>query len=224
MPWGRRRLYACPLRERGSGGQERRPCRGRRRKKRCSVHSPKLAKVQSSRPEAVTKEAFPFHMRIPIAVFLPGLLLLGLMNIIGLMILAAPVRAQASSQVAAPNKPQPEDQPASAKEAQTSFSPQLLRELTAIRDAALADDYTYQQVAYLSDNIGPRMSGSPQSQRAVEYVADELRKLGLEVRLEEVKVPHWVRGMEAAELVEFPGKVSETTQKIVLTALGGSTA
>src|SRR2546422_1011957 len=162
-------------------------------------------------------------MRIPIVVFLPGLLLLGLMKIIGLMISAAPVQAQVTSQVI-PNKPQLADQPASAKEAQSSFSPQLLRELTAIRDAALADDYTYQQVAYLSDNIGPRMSGSPQSQRAVEYVADELRKLGLEVRLEEVKVPHWVRGVETAELVEFAGKVSGTTQTIVLTALGGSTA
>ncbi|HKN35443.1 MAG TPA: hypothetical protein VJX16_19545, partial [Terriglobales bacterium] len=51
-----------------------------------------------------------------------------------------------------------------------------------------------------------------------------MRKLGLEVRLEEVRVPHWVRGVETAELVEFAGKVSGTTQKIVLTALGGSTA
>jgi len=101
-------------------------------------------------------------MRIPIAVFLPGLLLIGLMNLIGLVISAASVRAQVTSQVGTPNKPQLADQPASAKEAQSSFSPQLLRELTAIRDAALTDDYTYQQVAYLSDNIGPRMSGSPQ--------------------------------------------------------------
>lgn len=52
-------------------------------------------------------------------------------------------------------------------------------------------------------------------------VADEMRKLGLDVRLDEVKVPQWIRGPETAELVEYPGQASGTSQKIVLTALGG---
>jgi len=82
-----------------------------------------------------------------------------------------------------------------------SLSPQLLDELAAIKSAALADDYAYRQVAHLSENIGPRPSGSLQARAAVDYVAAELRQLGLEVRLEEVKVPHWVRGAETAELV-----------------------
>jgi hypothetical protein len=63
-----------------------------------------------------------------------------------------------------------------------------------------------------------------QAKAASEYVAGELRNLGLDVRLEEVKVAHWVRGTETAELVEYAGQVSGTTQKIVLTALGGSAA
>jgi carboxypeptidase Q len=105
-----------------------------------------------------------------------------------------------------------------------NFPPQLLDELSRIRAAALADDYAFRQVAHLTENIGPRISGSPQAKAAVEYVAAELRQLGLDVQLEEVKVPHWVRGAETAELVEYPGQVSGTTQKIVLTALGGSTA
>lgn len=104
------------------------------------------------------------------------------------------------------------------------YSPQLLSELRQLQQAALASDYAYKQVAYLSNNIGPRLSGSAQAQRAVEYVADEMRRLGLEVRLEKLMVPHWVRGMETAELVEFPGQASQTTQKVVLTALGGSVA
>ncbi len=104
-----------------------------------------------------------------------------------------------------------------------AFSAKLVRQLTAIREAALADDYAYQQVAHLAENIGPRSTGSSQAQAAVEYVAKELRALGLEVRLEEVKVPHWIRGAEAAELVEYPGQVPGTSQKIVLTALGGTT-
>lgn len=103
-----------------------------------------------------------------------------------------------------------------------AFPPQLKNELILLRDAALSDDYTFEQTEHLTDNIGPRATGSPQAQAAVEYVAEELRKLGLEVQLEEVKVPHWVRGQETAELVEYPGQVKGTTQKIVLTALGGN--
>src|SRR5579864_3228590 len=128
-----------------------------------------------------------------------------------------------SSAAFAQIKPQPSATRPAAN-APASFSPQLMQELAAVRDAALADDYTYTQVAHLTENIGPRMSGSAQAQKAVEYVAEELKKLGLEVRLEEAKVPHWVRGVEAGELVEYPGHAAGTTQKIVLTALGGSTA
>jgi carboxypeptidase Q len=107
---------------------------------------------------------------------------------------------------------------------QTLFSPQLLGELKQIQQASLDSDYAYRQVAYLCDNIGPRLTGSPQAQRAVEYVADELRKLGLEVKLEKLMVPHWVRGTETGELTEFPGQAPQTKQKIVLGALGGSVA
>jgi Zn-dependent M28 family amino/carboxypeptidase len=105
-----------------------------------------------------------------------------------------------------------------------NFPPQLLDELSAIKAAALSDDYAYRQVAHLTENIGPRPSGSIQAKAAVDYVAGELRQLGLEVQLEEVKVPHWVRGAETAELVEYTGQVPGAAQKIVLTALGGSTA
>jgi len=128
-----------------------------------------------------------------------------------------------SSAAFAQNKPQ-RSATRPAANPQASFSPQLMQELAAIRDAALADDYPYQQVAHLTENIGPRMAGSAQAQKAVEYVAEELRKLGLDVRLEEARVPHWVRGIEAGELVEYPGQGGGTSQKIVLTALGGSTA
>src|SRR5579863_679297 len=107
---------------------------------------------------------------------------------------------------------------------QENFPPQLLEELAAIKTAALVDDYAYRQVAHLTENIGPRPSGSLQAKAAVDYVAAELRQLGLDVQLEEVKVPHWVRGAETAQLVEYPGQASGATQKIVLAALGGSSS
>ena len=110
------------------------------------------------------------------------------------------------------------------QETPNPYSPQLLSELRQVQQAALKSDYAYKQVAYLSNNIGPRLSGSPQAQRAVEYVAEEMRRLGLEVHLEKLMVPHWVRGIETGDLLEFPGQAPNTTQKIVLTALGGSVA
>ncbi|MGA2921992.1 MAG: M20/M25/M40 family metallo-hydrolase [Candidatus Sulfotelmatobacter sp.] len=103
-----------------------------------------------------------------------------------------------------------------------NFPPLLLQQLSAIKAAALNDDYAYREVTHLTENIGPRPSGSPQARAASEYVAAELRQLGLEVRLQPVMVPHWVRGAETAALVEYPGMVPGSTQKIVLTALGGS--
>src|SRR5205823_5706249 len=78
------------------------------------------------------------------------------------------------------------------------------------------------QVAHLANNIGPRLSGSAQAAKAVEYVAGELRAVGCEVQLERVMVPHWVRGEETAALTQFPGQAENTTQKIVLCALGPS--
>ena len=147
-----------------------------------------------------------------------------LLNLLVAVVWAMPADAQT------PNPP-PKNAPVSfgavpqmTQAQQENFPPQLLEQLSAIKVAALGDDYAYQQVAHLTENIGPRPSGSAQANAAANYVADELRKLGLEVQLEEVKVPHWVRGAETAELIEYPGQVSGTTQKIVLTALGGSSA
>ena len=104
------------------------------------------------------------------------------------------------------------------------YSEKTLGEMTRLQKAALASDYAYRQTQYLSNNIGPRLTGSPQAQRAVEYVADQMRKAGLDVRLQKLTVPHWVRGIETGEIVEFTGMAPGTTQKIVLTALGGSIA
>src|SRR5881396_2134902 len=104
------------------------------------------------------------------------------------------------------------------------FSPQTLADLKRLQEAALSSDYAYRQVAHLANNIGPRLSGSAQAAKAVEYVANELKAIGCEVQLEKVIVPHWVRGEETAALVQFPGQAPDTTQKIVLCALGPSVA
>src|SRR2546429_9138716 len=94
------------------------------------------------------------------------------------------------------------------------FSLQTLSELKQLQHAALDSDYAYRQVAHLANNIGPRLSGSAQAAKAVEYVAGELKALGCEVQLEKGKVPHWGRGEEAAALVQFSGHAPNITQKI----------
>src|ERR1700749_3432759 len=93
-----------------------------------------------------------------------------------------------------------------------------------LRYATMKDAYAYNELHHLTDNIGPRLAGSPQAQKAVEYVAAEMKALGAEGQLEKKTVPHWVRGVETGELVSWSGMAEGTTQKIVLTALGGSVA
>jgi carboxypeptidase Q len=112
--------------------------------------------------------------------------------------------------------------PKESESAKRAFPQQLRDDLARLRDAALADDYGYQRLEHLTDSIGPRPEGSPQADAAAHYVADELQKLGLEVRLEPVMVQAFVRGNDSAELVGYPGQVAGATQKIVVTALGGS--
>src|SRR5580692_5556648 len=96
--------------------------------------------------------------------------------------------------------------------------------LGRIRDAGLSDDWAYRRLADLCDKIGARLSGSPQADAAVEQIATALRAAGLTVSLQPVKVPHWVRGEEQAEIVEYPGRPAGVIQHLHLTTLGGSVA
>src|SRR3569833_2324945 len=105
-----------------------------------------------------------------------------------------------------------------------AWNGQQIATMQKLRDAALSDPYSLSELRHLTDNIGPRLSGSAQAAAAVEYVAAAMRALGAEVQLEKTMVPHWVRGTETGALTKWPGQASGTTQKIVLTALGPSVA
>ena len=87
-----------------------------------------------------------------------------------------------------------------------------------IIDHTLANSRAYDHLSYLTDNIGPRLSGSKGAELAVKWTTQQLKSWGFDVRNEPVLVPHWVRGAERGRLV------SHNDQKIVLTALGGSIA
>lgn len=96
--------------------------------------------------------------------------------------------------------------------------------LAKIRDAALASDWAWERLADLTDKIGPRLSGSPQAEAAVKQVSAALESAGFSVTLQPAKVPHWVRGEERAELVDYPGRPAGIVQHLSLTTLGGSVA
>jgi hypothetical protein len=67
---------------------------------------------------------------------------------------------------------------------------------------AMQDEEGMARMTYLCDRIGHRLSGSAAFARAVEWAAAEMRKSGLDnVQTPAVKIPHWVRGAESAEVV-----------------------
>jgi len=103
-------------------------------------------------------------------------------------------------------------------------SPADPQALARIRAAALRSDWSWQRLEELTDRIGPRLSGSPQQAAAITQVAAAMRALGAQVSLQPAKVPHWVRGEERAELTDYPGRPEGLTQRLHLTALGGSSA
>ncbi|HEV8658774.1 MAG TPA: M20/M25/M40 family metallo-hydrolase [Thermoanaerobaculia bacterium] len=84
--------------------------------------------------------------------------------------------------------------------------------------AALNSAHGYETLSYLSDNIGPRLTGSKNAALAVQWTTKRLRSWGIDAHTEKVMVPHWVRGVESARLV------SHNDQPLVLTTLGGSVA
>jgi len=67
---------------------------------------------------------------------------------------------------------------------------------------ALADKAGYEKLAYLTDRIGNRLSGSASLDRAIKWAVETMQRDGLSnVRTIPVKVPHWVRGAESAKLI-----------------------
>ena len=92
--------------------------------------------------------------------------------------------------------------------------------LRRLFDEALLRGESYENLRYLTGTIGARLSGSPQAQQAVEWGKATMEKAGFDrVYLQEVMVPHWVRGgKERGEIVGNKGK----EVKVPVCALGGS--
>jgi carboxypeptidase Q len=84
---------------------------------------------------------------------------------------------------------------------------------------AQSDRFAWHRLAELTDTYGPRLSGSDNLIRAINWAVEAMRHDGLEnVRTERVVVPRWVRGAESLEILEPP------RHSIPVLGLGGSIA
>ena len=103
-------------------------------------------------------------------------------------------------------------------QAQEEIAPTMKK----IYQTALLEGQSYPWLAHLSNQIGGRLSGSLNAQRAVEWGKEELDALGLDrVWLQPVMVPKWIRGtFEYANIETSPGN----TINVPVCALGGSIA
>lgn len=79
-----------------------------------------------------------------------------------------------------------------------------------IYEEALSNGQSYQMLEYICLNIGPRLSGSKQAAEAVDYTKAKMDSLKFDnVFLQEVMVPHWVRGPKEKGKIIFKDKEIE---------------
>jgi len=103
-----------------------------------------------------------------------------------------------------------------------SQDPGIEQTISRIYTASLEQGASYQWLDHLSNQIGGRLSGSLNAERAVEWGKETLEGLDLDrVWLQKVMVPKWVRGtFEYANIETSPGN----TINVPVCALGGSIA
>jgi len=88
-------------------------------------------------------------------------------------------------------------------------------------NTALTEGQSYEWLRDLTQNIGGRLSGSPEAQQAVEWGEKVMKEVGLDsVWLQPVMVPHWVRGEKEEAHYTVNGKQT----KVAICALGFSIA
>ena len=90
-----------------------------------------------------------------------------------------------------------------------------------IYNSALTKSQCYSWLDHLSNDVGSRLSGSVGAEKAVQYTKSQMETLGFDkVYLQEVMVPHWVRGEKETAYIQD----NKTKIKVPICALGGSIA
>lgn len=94
--------------------------------------------------------------------------------------------------------------PATPLAAQRPVADQYRTVANRIINAAMADsDVAWNRMAALVDYSGPRLAGSANLERSIDWMLAEMKKDGLaNVRSEPAMVPHWVRGRESITMTQ----------------------
>src|ERR1700676_3192900 len=76
--------------------------------------------------------------------------------------------------------------------------------LVKIAGEGLVESHAFEYLTHLSDDVGARVTGSPQSQKAVEWSLSKMRSIGLEnVHAEKFQIWRgWTRGTAQVELMD----------------------
>ena len=91
--------------------------------------------------------------------------------------------------------------PSAVAPAQENLTDHYREPAGRILGAALTDVEGWEKLEHLTTEIGHRLSGSTQLERAIDWAHERMEAEGLRVRKLPVKVPHWVRGEESAKVV-----------------------
>lgn len=92
-----------------------------------------------------------------------------------------------------------------------------------ISDYCLSRSLCYSNLVELTSTAGPRLSGSTEAAKAVNWTMDKMKKMGADtVYLQPCKVPHWVRG--AKEVCFAQSKKQNKKIHLDVCALGFSVA
>ena len=105
---------------------------------------------------------------------------------------------------------------------------------------ALTNSSCYENLRYLCKNIGPRLSGSENAEKAIKFTHEIIEKTGVtKAYYQSVKVPHWVRSEKETAVISFIDEVDfenlrkddskealvkskRKSKKLNICALGGS--
>ncbi len=107
--------------------------------------------------------------------------------------------------------------PALAAQDASAIATRYRAQADSLIRAATADSAAWLRIAEMVDRFGPRFSGTPELEAAIDWTVEQMRADGLEnVHTEPVMVPRWVRGEESAELI------APRAVRLHMLGLGGS--
>ncbi|HVH88586.1 MAG TPA: M28 family peptidase, partial [Terriglobales bacterium] len=109
--------------------------------------------------------------------------------------------AQTLAQAAQNEGPGGQPQPTRSEQDKRSYRSAMEQADQKIADEEKAHSELMKNLEYLTTEIGARLTGSPQMNRASEWTLQRFKDYGIDAHLETTEIPHsWTRGQDTAEI------------------------